>query len=125
MSNLNEMLNKKDIYSMALMLLYTVKDDPGYSTISELIFILDHKNFLDFIKYFEGQTIKVPTIDELSDAIKVLLLYQYNKVEGISWKESMELAGIPESDSKESKKILRKFSKHLEDNNYKIGGTIL
>lgn len=125
MSSLKDMLDKDDIYSMSLMLLYAAKDDPAYSTISELIFILDHKNFLDFMKYFEGQTIKIPTIEELSDAIRCLLLYQYNKVEGLGWRESLELAGIPDEDSKNAKKILRRFSKHLEDNNYRTGGTIL
>lgn len=118
-------LNNDDIYSMSMMLLYASKDNPKYSTLSELMFILDHDNFLNFIKYFEGQTIQVPTLSDMSDSIKALLLYQYVVLEKQDFYQAMELVGIPREQSREAKRILSNFKKTVERYNYKIGGTIV
>lgn len=118
-------LNNDDIYSMSMMLLYASKDNPKYSTLSELMFILDHDNFLNFIKYFEGQTIEVPSLSDISESLKALLLYQYVEIEHQDFYQAMDLVGIPREQSREAKKILNKFKKTVERYNYKIGGTIL
>lgn len=118
-------LDNDDLYSMSMMLLYASKDNPRYSTLSELMFILDHDNFLNFIKYFEGQTIEVPSLSDISESLKALLLYQYVEIEHQDFYQAMELVGIPREQSREAKKILNKFKKTVERYNYKIGGTIL
>lgn len=118
-------LDNDDLYSMSMMLLYASKDNPRYSTLSELMFILDHDNFLNFIKYFEGQTIEVPSLSDISESLKALLLYQYVEIEHQDFYQAMELVRIPREQSREAKKILNKFKKTVERYNYKIGGTIL
>ena len=37
-----EELDKRDIYSLILLILYRLKEIPEYSTLSELVYILDH-----------------------------------------------------------------------------------
>ena len=76
-----EFLDKEDTYATALMLLYASTDNPKYATLSELPYVLDHDNFMNFIKYYEGQTITIPSYVAISDALKTLLLFKYHVVD--------------------------------------------
>ena len=71
-----EQLDKKDIYSLILFVFYKLKDVPEYSTLSELVYILDNESFKNMFTYFEGQTIKIPKIDDLNRIISSLLFYE-------------------------------------------------
>jgi len=119
-----DMLNKEDTYSMMLLLLYLSSDNPRYSTLSELAYVLDHDSFIKFLKYYEGQTIKIPSIQEVMTSLKLLMLFQYHDVEKIPWKESLDKVGISEADSWGYKHRLDKFKRNLEKNGYKLGGLI-
>lgn len=68
-----EELDKKDIYSLILFCLYKLKNNPNYSTLSELIYVLDNENFIKFINYYGGQTITIPTITDLNNILTSLL----------------------------------------------------
>lgn len=121
-----EILDQEDTYSMILMLLCASSDNPQYTIINELAYLLDHDSFVNFIKYFEGQTIKIPTFKEIIDALNILLLFQYYKVEGKDWHESLKLVGI-ETDVKSSysaKFKLDRFCARLNKYNYKLGGLL-
>ena len=74
-------LKSADIYSMILFALYKLIDIPEYSALSELAYVLDRKNLLNLCEYFGGITIKIPTIDELTELTDALLLYQYVKID--------------------------------------------
>lgn len=115
------MLSSDDAYSLALMLLYTVKDNPKYSTLSELSYLLDRKSFLNFIKYYEGQTITIPSFNSIKVMLRVILLYQYYKVQGRSWHESVKLAGFESDEVRSAERYLTQFIKMLET--YKTGDT--
>ena len=54
-------LEKEDTLSLAMMMLYFISKDDSYSTIGKLSLLLDQKSFINFIKYYGGKTIKVPT----------------------------------------------------------------
>lgn len=71
-----EELDKQDIYSLILFTLYRLKDVSEYSVLSELVYILDEKSFSRFLSYFEGQTIKIPRIQDLRNIINALLFYE-------------------------------------------------
>lgn len=71
-----EELDKQDIYSLILFTLYRLKDVSEYSVLSELVYILDEKSFARFLSYFEGQTIKIPKIQDLKNIINALLFYE-------------------------------------------------
>jgi len=117
--NLIYNLNKEDTYSMALMLLYLSSDNPDFAVLSELVFILDKDNFLNFIKYFEGQTLKIPTIEQISESLKLLLLYQYYKITNMSWHEALQKAGFVIEDSVSARTKLNKFCSKI--NKYNLG----
>lgn len=71
-----------DVYSLILFALFKLKDTEEYSTLSELAYILDYDSLLNFLKYFGGTTITIPTVRDLKLAAKCLLLYQQVTVEG-------------------------------------------
>ena len=70
-------LKSQDIYSLMLFALFKLKDVPEYSSLSELVYILDKDSLLKLCEYFGGMTIKIPTIKELESMVYLLLLYQF------------------------------------------------
>ena len=76
-------IQKEDIYSMLLFVLFKLRDSDEFSSLSELAYVLDYQSFLKFCEFFGGETITVPTIDELEDLIHALVLYQYIDIEHI------------------------------------------
>lgn len=78
-------LNAKDVYSMMMQALYLLKDDPKYSTLSELVYTLDKESLLNFLSVFEGLTIKVPKMSELRDVANGLLLYSLANIEELPY----------------------------------------
>lgn len=115
-------LNKKDDYSAALMLLFIASKNPRYSTLSELSYILDYKNFLNFIKYYEGQTIQIPPLNEIQDSLRILMMYEYYVVEEFSWKQALSKAGFEESESISVRQSLSALKRYMRD--FKIGDVL-
>ena len=94
-----------------------MSDIPEYSSLSELVYVMDKQNFLNFCEYFGGQTIKVPTIDELNALMYSLLLYQYVKIDKIPYEKALTLIGHESKELRAVKKnyrvlcdILQKYS---------------
>lgn len=112
-------LKREDVFSVATALLYSLKDSSKYSTVSELFYILDYDNFINLIKYFGGQEIRIPSSDEVARILKVLLLYQYSKVENLEWSESLKKSGIREEDSLVARNQLRSLERIFQK--YDIG----
>lgn len=74
---INKVLTEKETFLLSLMILAQMYDDEEYSELTQLIFLFDsYKGFKRFIKYFEGATIKVPTVIELKKSLKLLELFQ-------------------------------------------------
>lgn len=95
--NMNSELDKlktRDIYSLILFILYKIKDNKKYSTLSELAYIVDKESLLNICQYFGGLTITIPTIDEFEDILNVLLLYQKVDVEGRDLDKTLDDFGI-------------------------------
>ncbi len=93
-------LKQLDIWSLMLFVLYNFQNIPEYSSISELAYILDQKNLLKLCEYFGGQTIKVPTIDQLEETLYAMLLYQYIDVEKIPEKDAINLLHVEKTKEK-------------------------
>lgn len=81
MSDLDS-LKVNDIYSLILFALYKYKNIPQYSTLSELVYILDKDSLLKLCEYFGGMTIKIPTIEDIEILIYALLVYQKVDIQG-------------------------------------------
>lgn len=115
-------LKTNDIYSLLLFVLYKLRDIEGYSTLSELAYVLDEENFLNLCEYFGGLTITIPTIDEVEDTIDALLLYQHVDLDGYGYKEAIKLIGFDSNKLrhikiiyKQIKNVLNKYSFNKED----------
>ena len=96
-------LNTVDIWSLMLFVLYNFQKIPEYSAISELAYVLDERNMLKLCEYFGGQTIKIPTIDQLEETLYAMLLYQYVDIEKISFDEAIHLLNVDKSKEKSIK----------------------
>lgn len=110
-------LKKMDIWSLMLFVLYNFQKIPEYSSISELAYILDEKNLLRLCEYYGGQTIKIPTIDELEVLFYSMLLYQYIDVEKIDKKQAIELLRQDEDKVKQIKDCYKDLSSVLSKYN--------
>ena len=78
MKNIYSEINKfktKDIYSLMLYILYKISDDPQYSTLSQLSYILNKEDLLKLCSYYGGLTIKIPSIDELELILNALFVF--------------------------------------------------
>lgn len=102
-----EKLKQIDIWSLMLFVLYNFQNIPEYSSLSELAYILDQKNLLKLCEYFGGQTIKIPTIDQLEETIYAMLLYQYIDIEKIEEKDAFQLLRADKSKEKMIKNCYR------------------
>lgn len=88
---------------------------PEYSSLSQMSYVLDQKHLLRFFEYFGGQTIKVPTIQEMESLVYSLLLYQYVKIDKIDYEEALKLIGHKSSELRQVKKQYNSLCKILEN----------
>lgn len=121
--SLNEM-NEKDIYSMMLFALYKLKDDPAYSVLSELIYLVDKESLLKLLSVFEGMIIKIPRLSDLKTLVAALEVYQMVNVEGMEFKEAIKIVKTDEVFEGEIKQayfkicsVLSEYSFTREDKN--------
>lgn len=117
-SNLLSKFKEPDVYAILCGYLFEFKEIPEYSILSELTYLLDSKSFINLIKYFEGQTVRIPTREEFQSAVKVLLLLQYFEIEKRPWKESLQLAGFQTSEGRSAQKKLDKLKATIKNYNY-------
>jgi hypothetical protein len=85
-----ESLEFTDVYSLILFAIFKMKDIPEYSTLSELAYILDKDSLFNFLEYYGGTTIKVPTLQEFNQIIRALLLYQAVNLEGVEFNKAFK-----------------------------------
>lgn len=108
-------LKERDLYSLSLFCLYKLIGIPEYSSLSEMAYILDKENLLNLCEYFGGQTIKIPTIDELESLVYSLLLYQYVKIEKMDYADAIALIGHESKDLRAVKANYRKLVEVLSE----------
>ena len=99
-------LKSKDIYSLMFFALYKIREIPEYSSLSELVYVLDKDSMLNLCEIFGGQTITIPTIYELESLVYSLLLYQYVKIDGKDYDEAIKLIG---HESKELRAVKKNY----------------
>ena len=76
-SKINKILDEKETFLSSLIMLVHMQEDEKYHDLTELIFLFEnYKGFKQFIKFYEGKTIQVPTIVEVKQALRCLDLFQ-------------------------------------------------
>jgi hypothetical protein len=114
-----ENLKQMDLYSLILFSLYKMIDIPEYSSTAELAYVLDKENLLNLCEYFGGQTIKIPTLQEIESLTYSLLLFQYVNIEGMNYEEAISLIGHESKDLREIKSNYEKLMKVLSKYEFK------
>ena len=114
-----EELNKQDIYSLILFVLYKLKNVSEYSILSELVYILDSNSFSRFMSYFEGQTIKIPKIQDLKDIINALLFYEKKINSSLTDEEILNELNIPKGESEKINSTLNLISEIIKEYDFK------
>lgn len=114
------LLKTTDIYSLSMFMLYKLIEDPDYTAISELPYILDRESMLNLCEFFGGQTIKIPTIEELYSIMHVLLLYQYVNIDKMNFDEAVKLVGYDGQDMRKVRHLYTKLSKVLDKYEFSI-----
>lgn len=112
-------LKTTDIYSMMLFALYKIKEIPEYSTLSELVYLLNKDSLMNLLTYFGGLTITIPTQDELKVVVNALLLYQFIQIEHKELNEAIKLLNIDELLIKDVKSTYFKLSEILDKYDFK------
>lgn len=92
-------LDKKETYALMLSAIYASEADPSYRLLSDLMYILDDQMFKEFLTLFEGQTITIPTMSQLTEMLKALTIYTYKDIQGLEWKEVAKLVGAQDAPS--------------------------
>lgn len=111
-------LNEQDTYSLILFALFKLRNIPEYSTLSELVYILDKDTLLKLCEYFGGLTIKIPTLDELESIVYSLVLYQSVDIEGKDYDETVKMIGHESTELRQVKVNYEKISKILSQYNF-------
>lgn len=114
-----EELNKQDIYSLILFVLYRLKNVSEYSILSELVYILDNDSFSRFMSYFEGQTIKIPRIQDLKDIVNALLFYEKKINSSLTDEEILNELNIPKCESEKINSTLNLISEIVKEYDFK------
>lgn len=104
-------LKTPDWYSLMLFALYRLLEVPEYSALGELAYVLDKNNLFRLLEVFGGLTIRVPTVDEMKDITRILLVYQRVCVEGADYEEALSEL---ECNSEELKRVKAGYPKLCE-----------
>lgn len=112
-------LKEADLYSLILFSLYKLIPTPEYSSISQLAYVLDKENLLNLCKYFGGQVIRIPTVDELENLILALTLYQHVNLEHQDFERSFESIKTRSENAGEVKKLYKNLVQVLDEYEFK------
>ena len=110
-----EQLDKKDISSLILFTIFKLKDQPQYTTLSELIYLLDEKSFSNLLNYFGGKTIKIPTVQEFNDLLSALLVLEQKENTDLSDEEIFNELNIKKTNRDTVMNNINVISKIIED----------
>ena len=65
-------LTEQQDFSYLLQLMMPLYQENAYALLPELFTILDYKKVIELSKYMGGETVRIPTIQELSESLESL-----------------------------------------------------
>lgn len=116
---ISRILNEEETFTLSLILLAHMHNDEKYKNLCELIFLFDnYSGFKQFIKYYEGQTIQVPTLKELKQCLRLLELFQKVEIDKKDFDECYSKLKLNNLDLSKiyCKDEISKFHKYLQEN---------
>ena len=114
-----EEMNEKDVYSLLLFVLYKLKDDKKYSTLSELVYILNKESLFNLLSVFGGLTITIPKTKDLKLIVAGLLIYQLVNLDGRDLMTSVKEVNTGEYTEAELKEVYLKVCEVVKDYDFK------
>ena len=114
-----ENLQTTDIYSILLFALFQLKNDPKYSTLSELCYVIDNESFINMLQYFGGKTITFPTIKEFKDLVDALCLYELVNIDKTDYSRALKDLNIDKERMDKISSLYQKFCEILSKYNFK------
>ena len=121
-SNIDTITKKEDIFFSCILLLGMLSNDETYKATSELAYMCNEDSFVNIIKCLGGQTIRIPTEQEVKTMLRVLLLNQYFNVDKLEWQEALEKAGFDRCEGREAAKALKCLENSIDKNLINFGG---
>lgn len=115
---IGKVLDEKETFLLSLILLVHMNEDDRYKDISELIFLFDnYKGFKQFIKYYEGKTIQVPTVREVKRALRLLEAFQRIYIDERDFEDSYDALKLWEMGvtKEQCKKEIALFYEYLKN----------
>lgn len=103
-----------DLYFISLLILSQMEGKSEDSPLAELSYLLDSQSFMNLLWYFEGQTIRIPTRDELKDVLQMMLLYYYYDIKDMSWFDAVDSLGLDHKDRKLSHRLWKKYLEFIK-----------
>lgn len=114
-----EQLDKNDISSLILFTIFKLKGSPQYGTLSELVYILDEESFSNFLNYYGGKTITVPTTTEFNNVLTALLVLERKENTELSEEEIFNDIGLSRKEIENVKQILPVIAEIVQNYDFK------
>lgn len=108
-------LKSHDLYSVILFCLFQLNKSNNYSSLSQLSFVLDEKNMLRLFEYFGGQTITIPTIQELEDVVLALTMFEQIDLKKLPYDEVVAELSLKAKKIDKVKEVYYELSNILKD----------
>lgn len=91
-------LREDDLITIILYCLYKFTKNPDYAAISELAYTVDKDSLYKLCATYGGCTIRIPTLNEYREIVKVMLIFDFMNSDGLTFTEACERAGIKEDE---------------------------
>lgn len=91
-------LEENDLITIILYCIYKFTDDPEYATISELAYTLDKDSLYNLCATFGGTTLKIPTLEEYRNMVKVMLIFDYVNSCDMTFTDACEKVGVTDDE---------------------------
>lgn len=93
------------------------------STIPEVVQILEPDVLLELMQNFPGQWIRIPSIEDMSKAARVVYFYYYTEVKSMKSLEAIKLVGGNKEDIGTFTAQTMRLKKFFKENSFKIPDT--
>jgi len=92
-----KILSEDDLINEILYLIYKLNDNPKYSTVSELIYVLGKDNLFKLCSVFGGCDLKIPTLLELKLFTGALYVHSAMNNDGYSFDDAFKALKLDSS----------------------------
>lgn len=106
---------ERDVFFLVQVALAQMLNNPNLSTTAELFYLLDRTSLLNLLTYYGGQTITLPTKEEMLEALNYFTLYYYYEIKGLSFNEALDKTNLPKIHNRRYQVRYRRF---MESINY-------